>query len=153
MRCPACGLELPNYARFCARCGTPQHAPAAPPPPAGPGRLAPGWLIAVFWAGAALSLLITAAYAAIAVSPALAGLAGDPGRVRASALVIAVWSAALFGAQSVAATGLLRRREWAMVPATLACVGWALTCIGLPVAVFVLAALWSRKPGGPVRGR
>jgi hypothetical protein len=151
--CPACGLELPLYARFCARCGTPQpaRAKAVPAPPAGylpPTRapaLAPLWVIVLFWVGAASSLALAAVYASIAASPRLPDLQADPSQVRTSAILIAVWAAALFGAQIVAAYGLTRRRPWALVPATLACVGWALTCIGLPVAVFVLAGLW-RSP-------
>lgn len=102
-------------------------------------------MIALFWGGAALSLALAAIYASIAASPHVPELRADPAQVRNSALLIAAWSAALFGAQLVAAVGLTRRRAWAMVPATLACVGWALSCIGLPVAVLVLAGLWRRR--------
>lgn len=98
--------------------------------------------------GTAVALVLAAVYASIAATPDLPNMGADPGQVRASALLIAGWAAALFAAQLLAAVGLLRRREWAMVPATLACVGWALTCVGLPVAVAVLAGLWrGRRPG------
>ncbi len=100
------------------------------------------WVVVLFWIGAAVSLALGAVYASIAALPRLPDLQADPAQVRTSAIVVAAWAAALFGAQIVAAYGLTRRRSWAMVPATLACVGWALTCIGLPVAVFVLAGLW-----------
>lgn len=148
--CPACGLELPLYARFCARCGTPQPARAntVPAPQGGylaaalAPALAPLWVIVLFWVGAACSLALAAVYASIAASPHLPDLQADPSQVRTSAILIAGWAVALFGAQIVAAYGLTRRRRWAKVAATLACVGWALTCIGLPVAVFVLAGLW-----------
>jgi hypothetical protein len=106
-------------------------------------------VVVAFWVGAAVALLLAAVYASIAATPKLPELsAADPGQVRTSAILIAAWAAALFGAQVVAAFGLVRRRDWALLPATLACVLWALTCVGLPVAIAVLAGLWrGRRPG------
>ena len=142
MNCPACGLQLPPYARFCARCGTPQPNPVGSPPRR-VTRRQPAWLLVLFWAGAVLSLLVAVLYAAIAVTPEAAVTPGlDPAQVGQTALIAAVLAAALFGVQVVAAVGLTAGRDWARVVATVACVGWALTCIGLPVAAVVLARLW-----------
>ena len=35
---------------------------------------------------------------------------------------------------------------WGRIVATVACIAWSATCIGLPVAVLVLNSLWRRKP-------
>ena len=147
MTCPACGLELPPYARFCARCGTPQPHPVGAPPAPHRQPRPPTWLLVLFWVGAVLTLLVAALYTAIAVTPGAASAPGlDPAQVGQTALVAAAAAAALFGLQVVAAIGLTAGREWGRVVATLACVGWALTCIGLPVAALVLARLWRSGP-------
>jgi len=91
---------------------------------------------------------VASLYAGIAAAPGLAsGVPGglDEGQVRLSALLVAVVAAAFFGLQAVALVGLVRGRPWARVPATLACVAWALTCIGVPLALLGLNALW--RPG------
>jgi hypothetical protein len=150
--CPACGLALPAYARFCARCGTPQPHPVGQPP----RRAAhgyPTWLTALLAGGAGLALLVAAIYAGIAAAPGLppgapAGL--DETQLRLTSLVIAVVALAFFALQLVAVVGLARGRQWAQMPATLACVVWALTCIGLPLALLGLNALW-RGPAPPPR--
>ena len=145
-RCPACGLELPSYARFCARCGTPQPHPAGRAP--APAPIYPAWLPVVFWVGTVLALVVAVVYTSLAVSPSIAQTQGlDPTQVRTSALVFAVLAAALFAVQVVAAVGLTRGRAWARTPATIACIGWALTCVGLPVAAVVLMALWRGGTG------
>ncbi len=141
--CPACGQLLPAYARFCARCGTPQPAPWGEPPRLrGPQT----WVVVAFWVGAVIALLLGLAMAAAAALPGPAG--PDPAQVRATALVLLAWAGSLCALQVVAAIGLMRGRRWAMTPATLACVAWALSCIGLPVAALVLAGLWR----SPARG-
>jgi len=142
--CPACGLPLPAYARFCARCGTPQPHPTGQAPRPGRQRY-PVWLIALLAAGAGLALLVASLYASIAAAPGLAsGVPGgfDEGQVRLSALAIAALAAGFFALQAVAVVGLARGRVWARVPATLACVAWALTCLGAPLALLGLNALW-----------
>ena len=140
-QCPACGLGLPSYARFCARCGTPQPHPTGRAPVRTPAYA--GWLLILFWVGTALALLIAVVYTSIAVSPGIAQAPGlDQSQVRLSALVVAVLAAGLFAVQLIASVGLTQGRAWARTPATIASVGWALTCLGLPVAVFALMALW-----------
>jgi hypothetical protein len=111
----------------------------------------PAWLQVLFWVGTVIALLVAVVYASLAVSPGIAQAPGlDPTQVRLSALVLASLAAALFAVQVVAAVGLVRGRAWARTPATISCIGWALTCVGLPVAVFALAALWrgGRSGGG-----
>ncbi len=143
VRCSACGLELPAYARFCAGCGTPQPHPVGSPPDPQRDVRYPAWLVALFWVGSGLALVIAALYAAVAVTPSLSQGSGlDMASVRPTAIVAATVSAALFALQSVSAVGLTRQREWARVPATLACVGWALTCVGLLIAIPALLTLW-----------
>ena len=87
-------------------------------------------------------------YAGLAVAPgAVSGVSSglDEGQLRATALGIAVAASAFFALHAVAVVGLLRQRGWARVPATLACVAWALTCVGAPLALLGLNALW--RPG------
>ena len=100
-------------------------------------------MVALFWAGAGLTLLVAIVYASILAAPGVAAPAGlDPGQVRGSALLAAGLSSALFAVQVIAAVGLTMGRPGARTPATLACIGWSLTCVGLPLAVLVLARLW-----------
>jgi len=142
--CPACGLALPPSARFCARCGTPQPHPIGRPP----GRLAhryPTWLTALLAGGSGLAFLVAALYIGIAAVPGLPGGAPagvDETQLRLTALAIGLLAIAFFALQLVAVVGLARGRSWAQIPATLACVVWALTCIGLPLALLGLNALW-----------
>ena len=99
-------------------------------------------------------LLVAAIYAGIAAAPGLppgAPTGFDETQLRLTSLVIAVVALAFFALQLVAVVGLARGRSWAQMPATLACVVWALTCIGLPLALLGLNALW-RGPGPDLRG-
>lgn len=145
--CPACGLALPVYARFCARCGTPQPHPVGQAPRRRAQRY-PLWLIAMLAAGSGLALLVAVVYAGIAAAPGLtsgapAGL--DQTQLRVTSLVLALLAAAFFALQAVAVVGLAGSRSWARVPATLACVAWVLTCIGAPLALLGLNALWRER--------
>ena len=142
--CPACGLALPVYARFCARCGTPQPHPVGRPPGPGAHRY-PTWLTALLAGGSGLAFLVAALYIGIAAVPGLPAGAPpglDETQLRLTSLAIGLLAIAFFALQLVAVVGLARGRSWAQVPATLACVVWALTCIGLPLALLGLNALW-----------
>jgi hypothetical protein len=66
--------------------------------------------------------------------------------VRTGALLLAAGLGVLCLVQSAAIGGLVRGRDWGRILATVACVMWSATCIGLPVAVLVLNSLWRRKP-------
>ena len=151
--CPSCGFALPPYARFCARCGAPQPAPAAwaERPPG-----VPVWVLVLFWLGAAVALLVAIAYGVLAASPDVAGPGGDEARVRLPAAVIALCSVSLFAGQLAAAVGLTGGRPWARVLATLVCVAWCLTCVGLPLGLLALNAIWRSPPpaaDSPTLGR
>lgn len=135
--CPACGLELPAHARFCARCGA--SLPAARSRTGG----FPPWVLVLLAVGALVSGLAALVYGSVLLASDLPAAAGvDPGRARASAVLLAAAATAMCGLQVAALAGLMRDREWGRVTATLACVGWALTCAGLPLSLLVLNALW-----------
>ena len=151
--CPACGLALPVYARFCARCGSPQPHPVGRPPGRGAHRY-PTWLTALLAAGSGLAFLVAALYIGIAAVPGLPAGAPpglDETQLRLTSLAIGLLAVAFFALQLVAVVGLARGRSWAQMPATLACVVWALTCVGLPLALLGLNALW-RGPAPDLRG-
>jgi hypothetical protein len=142
IECPRCGLQLPNHARFCARCGSPLP---------GGGRLPGGtatWVIVLFGLGAAAGALVALVYSIIALTPDLPAAGMDPERLRLSAIALAVLGALVFVLQVAALVGLAQGRDWGRVVATVACVGWALTCIGLPVSLAVISSLWGRRSAG-----
>jgi hypothetical protein len=136
--CRVCGLELPSYARFCARCGT-RQAPAK--------REVEAWVFVVFGLGVALSAIVSVLYTVIAVDPAGASTTMNPGVVRTGSVVLAAIFGILFALQCTAIVGLVRGGEWGRVLATMACVAWGITCVGLPVAVLVLNSIWRRRQG------
>src|SRR5438105_3208521 len=140
--CPACGLPLPEFARFCARCG--KRLPFTR------RQVAPLWVLILFWVGTAAALAATLAYALAVADPSLPAQGVDPGQVRTVAGVVAVIAACVFVAQLVTSIGLTTGRPWARGMATLVCVAWALTCLGLPLSVFALSAIWRPlKQGRP----
>ncbi len=146
MTCRVCGLELPSYARFCARCGTRLAAAR---------REVEAWVFVVFGFGVALSAIVSVLYAVVAIDPAGVSTTMDPAVVRTGSVVLAVSLGILCGLQIAAIVGLVRGGDWGRVLATIACVAWGLTCVALPVAVLVLNSIWRRKPppataSGPV---
>lgn len=148
--CPRCGMVLPPHARFCAHCGAPQ--PGAAPAPSQSRRPA-GWVLVLFWLGAFGLLLVGVVYGVLAAAPDVAGQEADAARVRITALVVALCAGSLFVAQLVAAIGLTGGWPWARVLATLVSVAWCLSCLGIPVAVLTLNAIWrprQRAPAGLV---
>lgn len=148
MTCAACGLHLPAGARFCARCGTPQP----------PRRQAETWVLALFGFGIVLTAGIAVVYGGLAISPVGTPAGMDPGAVRTTAAVFCGVAALLCALQCVALAGLATGREWGRALATASSVAWALTCVGIPVALLVLGSIWRRRPdavepGGPLPGR
>jgi hypothetical protein len=105
---------------------------------------APGWILATFAAGTGVTAVAAATYGAWTADPSLqppsAALSGG------STGVLALAAAAMVLLQSGAIAGLVRGRDWGKILATLACLGWALTCIGLPVSFAVLLSLWRPAP-------
>jgi hypothetical protein len=147
--CPSCGLALPPVARFCARCGTRLLPEAAAPP----GGMAPVWLLALLWVGAAGLLYVAAVYGAFAtglIQPRQLDPTVDPSQVQPVSAVFAVCAGALCAAHGAAAIGLMGKRPWARTFATVVCVVWALTCVGLPLGLLGIRAL--RRPRGAAGG-
>jgi hypothetical protein len=104
------------------------------------------WVLVVFGIGTTLSAAGAVVYAAVAIDPAAGATTTlDPATIRAGSLVLAVALAAGCVVQAAAIAGLVRGRDWGRIVATVACVLWSLTCIGLPVAVLVLNSLWRRR--------
>lgn len=133
IHCQACGQELPPQANFCARCGVRLSGRSA----------APWWILALFSVGAFLMLYSTASTgASLYLEPSIGA---DPSKVTAAYLIIA-FSAVLSVVQVVAIAGLALKREWGRMAATLACAGWVLTCIGIPLSIVVLRELWRIRP-------
>ena len=155
MTCPRCGLALPPVARFCARCGAPLAAAGAVVRPAG----APVWLLVLLWLGAAGLLWVAAVYVVIAAGlvprEAMAAAGGDAASVQGAAALVAACAASLCLAHLAAALGLMSGRAWARTLATMVCVVWALTCVGLPVGLLGINALWRprRGPGDAATSR
>jgi hypothetical protein len=139
--CPSCGLALPDFARFCARCG--KRLPLMR------GQVPPTWVLVLFWLGTAGTLVISLVYTLALLIPDLPAHGVDSRQLRAAAGVVAAVAGCLFVAQLVTSVGLTRGRSWAKGWATLVCVAWALTCIGLPLSVLALNAIW--RPLRPAR--
>lgn len=143
-------MVLPAHARFCARCGARVQAGA----PSGPAAPAPIWVHVLLWLGAGGLFWIAVTYAAFAaglIPQASLGGAADTGSLRGTAAVIAAGAVSLAAAHAVAALGLMANRGWSRTFATLVCVVWALTCVGLPLGLLAINAMWrSRSAGGPV---
>ena len=97
--------------------------------------------------------MIALTYTVVAVGAVPAGAvpAGtDMAALRRASAGVAAIAASLSAAHVVAAIGLTAKRPWARGFATLVCVVWALTCVGLPVALLAIASLWrSRTPTRP----
>ncbi len=105
IRCPSCGQELPDRAKYCARCGGSvavapawSATPTVPPPPGAPPatraffgpsvqaapraparrkRAVPVWVLVLFYAGAALPLFVGLDFLLAAVEPQLANPPGS----------------------------------------------------------------------------
>jgi hypothetical protein len=135
--CPACGLELPSHARFCARCGTRLALPR---------QTVETWVLVAFGVGIVVTAAAAVLYAGVATDPKVTSSGLDAATVRTGSILLAAALGVLCVVQTAAIAGLVRGREWGRIVATVACVMWSATCIGLPVAVLVLNSLWRRKP-------
>jgi hypothetical protein len=106
---------------------------------------AASWVIVLFGLGAVVGALVAVIYSVIAFTPDLPAAGMDPQRLRLSAVALAVIGFAVFAIQVAVLIGLAQGREWGRVLATIACVGWGLTCIGLPLSLAVISSLWAPK--------
>lgn len=105
--------------------------------------MAPWWILALFSVGA--FLMLYSAASTIASFYLDSTITADPSKVTAAYFVIA-FSAVLLIAQLIAIIGLARNRGWGRMAATIACAGWVLTCIGIPLSIVVLRELWRIRP-------
>jgi hypothetical protein len=93
-----------------------------------------------------VSLVVAVVYTWVAIAPNLAGQPGDVGQLRLAATIVALCAASLFAGHVLATVGLTVGWTWARLLATLVCVVWCLTCIGLPLGLLVLNAIWRPRP-------
>jgi ABC-type glycerol-3-phosphate transport system permease component len=93
-----------------------------------------------------VSFVLAALYAVVASMPNVAGQTGDVGQLRFAATVFALCFGSLFVGHVLAAVGLTVGWSWARLLATLVCVVWCLTCVGLPLGLLVLNAIWRGRP-------
>jgi hypothetical protein len=106
----------------------------------------------LLWIGAAGLLGVAALYAILAldvVPPDSVDPGVDPGAVRSLAALVAAAAASLAAGHAAAAFGLTTSRPWGRVIATMVCVVWALTCVGLPVGLLGVSAMWRSRPVPP----
>ncbi|HEY1419612.1 MAG TPA: hypothetical protein VGG90_02760 [Candidatus Dormibacteraeota bacterium] len=104
------------------------------------------WVLVVFGTGVVVTAAVAVLYAGVAIDPTATSTSLDPATVRTGGILLAGGLAVMCLVQSAAIGGLVRGREWGRILATVACVMWSATCIGLPVAVLVLNSLWRRRP-------
>ena len=106
----------------------------------------------VFWIGSVVPLLIAIIYAVIAVDPTADGGASglSTGDVQRSAVFLAACATILLVLQLAAAAALTAGQPWGRMLASVVCALWMLTCVGIPVAILALSALW-RKAAAPPR--
>ncbi len=128
-------MQLPSYARFCARCGMAQP----------PRRQVETWVVILFGVGIVLTAGVAVLYAGLAISPAPAPAGMDPAAVKNTAAILGVVAGLVCILQSVALAGMVLGREWGRILATAACVAWSLTCLGIPVALLTLNSIWRRR--------
>ncbi|HEX4214981.1 MAG TPA: zinc ribbon domain-containing protein [Candidatus Dormibacteraeota bacterium] len=148
MNCPQCGLELPERARFCARCGTDMGNPAGPRRnPSGPSARRPprSWVPILLWLGTAVPLLM--AVACISIWPDArhdaAQMGGTPEQWRVTAALLVGYFALVLLLQVLACIGLTLERAWAAGVATALCILWMLTLVAIPFSIAFLLGIWS----------
>jgi hypothetical protein len=133
-------MRLPDVARFCAGCGGP--LPGVRVVRAG----APIWVLVLMWAGTAvtvcLALLYGIASSADLAPPGSGPPVGNTGSLRVAAGVVSAAAASLAAGHVIAAIGLMRGRPWSRPLATLVCATWGLTCVGLPIGLLAISAIW-----------
>ncbi len=159
-----CGYELPPSAAFCPICGAALAAGAseARPTASATARAAPSGaagvrayrgLIPLYAIGLPLLLVPFLFYLTLAINPGSVlppgqPLPADPVTLRTSALFLAGLLAVMLAVQALSLVGLLMAASWSRVAVTFSSVLWMLTCLGLPVALWVIWRIWTRPGGG-----
>lgn len=103
------------------------------------------WILVLFGCGIVLTVGVAILYAAIAVSPTSVPAGMDPASVRPTSIALAVAAAAVCLLQAGALAGMVTGRDWGRTLATVTCVAYALTCLGIPVSILVLNSIWRRR--------
>jgi hypothetical protein len=111
----------------------------------------PVWIVVSLGVGAILAGLFGLVYALVLVDPSLPAAAGTPYMAVSQSTLAALTAACglMVLVQAAAVAGLLRGRDWGKLMATIACVGWALTCLLAPVSFLLLFFLW--RPASSAR--
>ncbi|MGH7765806.1 MAG: hypothetical protein ACREOM_15455 [Candidatus Dormibacteraceae bacterium] len=103
-------------------------------------------MLVMFGMGVVVTAAAAVLYAGVALDPTATPSGIDPATLRTGSILLGAALGVLCLLQSLAIGGLVRGREWGRIVATVACVMWGATCVGLPVAALVLNSLWRRKP-------
>jgi hypothetical protein len=104
-------------------------------------------MLLLFTFGAVAAAMLAGANVLVIVSPKPPGT--DPQTAQyllAFSWALLIYGTVLAGLQIAALAGLGSAREWGRIAATLACLLWCLTGIGLVVAFPVLYYLWRPQP-------
>lgn len=101
-------------------------------------------MLVLFWAGTVPALVLAASYLGALAQPSLGGGVPDTPTFRTGLALSGALFAAICVLQLIAALGLTMRRQWGRVLATLVCVAWCITCVGLPLALLALNSIWRR---------
>jgi hypothetical protein len=106
------------------------------------------WLLILLGVAIPIAAVVAILYGAIALDPQTPGQGGlDANTLRTFSGAIAFAFGGISLLHAGALYGLLRGREWGRVAATIACVIWGFSCVGLPVALLALNVLWRPQLG------
>lgn len=105
-------------------------------------------MLAVFGLGIAVSAAVGVLYAAFAVDPVRTTSNLDPATLRTGSAILAAAMGVLCILEAAAIAGLVRGRNWGRIAATIVCVAWSITCVGIPISILVLNSIW-RNRGAP----
>ncbi|HEX6488143.1 MAG TPA: hypothetical protein VF137_04600 [Candidatus Dormibacteraeota bacterium] len=104
-------------------------------------------MLAAFAVGACIAGLAVLVYSVLLAQPQLLSTNQQEAQLETLlAWVLVVYAAALLVLQVLALAGLAGGREWGRLVATLACLLWCLTGLGLLVSFPILYNLWRPQP-------
>jgi hypothetical protein len=111
-----------------------------------PAGSAPLWIMLLFTFGTVGAAMLAMLSAGTMLRPAGARTAAEAQALLAFWWAVFLYGTVLAGVQVAALVGLAGSREWGRIVATLACLLWCLTGLGLVVAFPVLYYLWRPQP-------